>query len=510
MGPLPKKRTKVITQIQERIKQEAKIKFFNTKQGKTAWILERIEALLNKIDPLETTAIIVLAYSVHNLINESEILYYRAATIDYPFKEAGDWFGGPLFANVYKAVMGLLASQTPLTEEQLKEFEQIKDPDLIVWIKSFGYAYIIIKSGILQSGIGIVGAVALLMGMVYDSANGTFTIKYKLRDIPVKKPDLSTPPSNYESYKGTTIFIQKTNDGNDIYSFNYKGEVYFDMSLVNIHILIDTELAKPYELLETYREFDITMKVLIDGSKSYKVIINGEALIYPDLDKAHLAVDLYWTEFTEPPPEPPPDIFEPTYLNECESFDGFSFYGKPPTIEEAAFKFRILPGEIISTGLYTNILDFGYGEYKVSFAVNGARPNINHYCPLWLHDMQKQGGYEEIDFMEMYGSNMYGGQSSRQISMTTYHGSTMNNESTGMYDANLNFEDGNYHEITIIYTPNSVTQYLDGIIQKQWFPATDKLAVPPMRLAIYAESDGLSETEWIMWVNSIAYKKLIQ
>jgi len=153
MGPIPIKRTEKLVKADLK----ARAKFELSPLGMQTTLKNVAINAISRIDPLEVIGLMGLTYTVFNLIQGTQELFdafygglsaIGEAPLSNPFLS--------FFTGVFQTLL-----QDWMKPEDIKAIQH--DKDWLLWIESFGIAYLLLKTA--SGGEDLVSKVAGLMGM---------------------------------------------------------------------------------------------------------------------------------------------------------------------------------------------------------------------------------------------------------------------------------------------------------------------------------------------------------
>lgn len=160
MPRLPRRAWRLEEQIRTKAGLEASARHAKSKLGLEAAVIRMID----RLDPLELLAVTATTFIVYDTIKnipELTIAAYKTVFIEIAKYQPLIYIANEIF----KLING---GELTLTPEQSKKLDEIKDtPDLILFVKSFAIAYILMKhSGQIISGVGnIAGVIGGFFGL---------------------------------------------------------------------------------------------------------------------------------------------------------------------------------------------------------------------------------------------------------------------------------------------------------------------------------------------------------
>lgn len=170
MGQLPKSRTqrKIAREEKARVKAHlsAQWEFDKSKMGRKKSLNDHlgkfIDALGERVDPLEIAAVMGATYFVHGIITTSEDFLKRAALplTQFRIERFASAMAGTLTFGLWRPF-----SEIPMTEAEKADIES-KYPDWQIWIVSFVIAYLVVHNfgDLAKAGItGIKGLIGFLL-----------------------------------------------------------------------------------------------------------------------------------------------------------------------------------------------------------------------------------------------------------------------------------------------------------------------------------------------------------
>lgn len=165
----PKKKTRVLAEAETtgklKAKDKHKSKIFKNKKQMKAWIIEQLEKLIARIDPLELTAVMGATVIIKTGIDWSEeILKQFEATS----KETWWKLVFPVETIMGMGYDALFQQLTGKPREQMrKEMEGQVYTEVMEWIVSFCIAYVVIHNfgALIDAGTSLLGSAKMLLGM---------------------------------------------------------------------------------------------------------------------------------------------------------------------------------------------------------------------------------------------------------------------------------------------------------------------------------------------------------
>ena len=128
--------------------EKGKLKAYQDSQKKKSYFVslrEHIGKMIDRVDPLESIAVLGTTLIIHDLIQGSEALISK---ISSP-KNLAAW-----------------STVIPLTDEERKKLEvDFNQPDIVIWLESFALAFFLVRNGaqVLQSGQNLLGFVTMML-----------------------------------------------------------------------------------------------------------------------------------------------------------------------------------------------------------------------------------------------------------------------------------------------------------------------------------------------------------
>jgi len=160
MPRLPRNRWKLESQIRTKATLDAEARYRKSRLGLESSLIRMID----RIDPLELLAVSATTFIVYDTIKNIPEL--TAAAYQTVFIDIAKYQPLIYFANeIVKLLNGSDFQLTPKQSEQLKTIKET--PDLVLFVKSFAIAYILMKhSGQIISGVGnMAGAIGGFFGL---------------------------------------------------------------------------------------------------------------------------------------------------------------------------------------------------------------------------------------------------------------------------------------------------------------------------------------------------------
>lgn len=150
----------------------------------------------------------------------------------------------------------------------------------------------------------------------------------------------------------------------------------------------------------------------------------------------------------------------------------------------------------------------GYGTFKIRFKISPRVSGVN-YSPFLYNGVT----LNELDMIEIFGENKPPNSPAYQMSLSSYqYPSPPGSHDYEYWNNAFDWEDYNWHVFECIYTAEKVTIKMDGEVSHVSYeglrygdPHAPWIAIPPMRLMIYAGSNGFNEDQWRMNIDWIQY-----